>query len=436
MTPVIRHLHEIFPELSLEEAEQSPLNWTSTESIKRLGPDFYRKIIPLHLVMNLEYSFLGQQLRAKFLSKQPIDREELKEQLIAALMMAELLEHIYQHYLIVPRDVACLRQQQNLYRELLAELGEAVPKKSKKAQAHLSFTQEVRTTTLNINLYRLLFTRSKRALDVIALVNKGSETYLHFVKIMDKFTDPILAHLGWFFYLPRLLVNLFVLFKHTVPGWWMDNEEYSLGWKVRFNAQMKRRWFELGNDIAWVSAGLINCFYLTGALAPFGMYVSLAIFAFDVIMAMTRAYIELSRLNELRSQYAAMLNEPCSVKEKKQIQEQLKTIDNQIAFERFRLGSHVTTTTLIFLAMCCALPMFAMNPIIPLIGAICLVTICFINFALTEMLNARRPVDTIDRSTALSKWGFFGNKERAPVNLDLDTEKEDDLELDNSLCCI
>lgn len=33
MTPLIRHLHETFPELSLVQAE-NPLNWTFTENIK------------------------------------------------------------------------------------------------------------------------------------------------------------------------------------------------------------------------------------------------------------------------------------------------------------------------------------------------------------------------------------------------------------------
>ena len=435
MTPLIRHLQETFPELSLPQVGQIPMYWAFSERIKSLGPDFYRKVVPLHLVLNLEYSLLGQQLRAKFLSKQAIDIEELKEQLFAALIMAELLEEIYKHYLIIPREVTRLRQQQNLYRELLGLIG-APSLRPKKVDENTSFTQQIRNTTIEINLYRLLLIRSKRALDLMAQLKTSSESYRHFVKIMDNFADPILAHLSWFFYLPRLLVNLFVVIKHTVPGWWMDDKEYALGWSVRLSAQIKRRWFELGNDIAWVSAGLINCFILTGALAPFGIYVSLAVFAFDVIMAMTRAYIELSRLSELRSQYMTMLSTSTDEKEQREIRAHIKAIDNQMDFERYRLGSHVTTTTLIFLAMCCALPMFAANPIIPLIAAICLVTICFINFAIAEQVNKSRPQDTIDRSAALAKLGFFNKKGEPSVALDVKHDEEDDLQLDDQLCCV
>ncbi|AWN73025.1 hypothetical protein LEAN103870_19475 [Legionella anisa] len=433
MTPLLRHLHEIFPELSLAQAE-SPLNWTFTETIKKLGPDFYRRIIPMHLVMNLEYSLLGRQLRDKFLSPKTLDRDELREQLIAALMMAELLEHIYQYYMDIPREVLRLRAQQNLYRELLAELIPNFPKKPKELPENLSFTQELRNTILDVNLWRLFIVRSKRALDLFALVHTESKSYLRFVKIMDTAMDPFLMHLAWLFWLPRLAVNFYSLLKHTIPGWWMDEHEQSLGWMVRFSAQIKRRYFEFGNDLVWAGAGLINTFYLTGALAPFAFYVSLAVFAFDVIWAMTRAYIELSRLKELRSQYEAMRDRAESWKEQKQIREQLEAIDNQIAFEQFRLGSHVATTVFIFIGMCMALPIFAVNPILPFLGALILVSICLINFALTEEVANRRPRDTLDRSTALSKLGLFSTKEPSPV--DLDENEEEDMDLDTALCCI
>lgn len=79
------------------------------------------------MVLSLEYSLLGQQLRAKFLSTHLFQQKEIEEQLITALMMAELLEHIHQYYLNVPREVVRLRQHQKLYRELLAELGKPLP---------------------------------------------------------------------------------------------------------------------------------------------------------------------------------------------------------------------------------------------------------------------------------------------------------------------
>ena len=428
-TPLIRRLQKLFPELPFVQVEHDPLNWTFTESIKKLGPEFYRKIIPLHLVLNLEYSLLGQQLRTKFLTQQVINSNALIKELITALMMAELLEHIYQYYLIVPREVIRLRQQQELYRQLLAEVIMIAPTKEiTQVNVGLAFSQQVRTATVNANLYRLLLIRSKRALDLIMILDTGSEKYRYFVQTLDKYTDPVLAHLSWIFFLPRLSVNLFLLLKHTIPGDWMEEKENSLGWSVRFNAQIQRRWFELGNDINWFTAGFINCFWLTGVLAPIGMYLSLTCFALDVVLSATRVYIELKRLHDLHKQYTHMLCQPSTVEEKNEIKEHLKTIENQILFEQLRFGSHLLTTIGIFLSMACAIPLFPVNPVIPVVGAICLVLICFINFALVHVINEHRPQDTIEFSSGVTRLGFFSKKEQEKVEVA-------EVVPENQLCC-
>lgn len=434
MTPITRRLQDILSELPFPQVEKNPLNWTFTENIKKLGPDFYRKVIPLHLVLSLEYSLLGQQLRAKFLSKELVKQKEIEEQLITALMMAELLEHIYQCYLNVPREVVRLRQHQILYRELLAELSKPLPGKPKKLETNPSFSQDVRNTTVFLNLYRLLFIRSKRAFDVIATLGTVSESYRNFVKVLDKYTDPILADLAWLFFIPRLSVNLFLLIKHTLPGPWMSKEEKSLGLSVRFSAQMQRRWFELGNDSIWMTAGLINRFVLTGALAPFAIYVSITCFAIDIILSVTRAYIELSRLYEVRKQYEAMLKQTTSLEEIKSIKEHLEAINNQLNFEWLRLGSHMMTTTAIFLSMVVAAPILAFNPLIITIGAVCLVAVCFINFALFQIIDESRPKDTlVIPQGGLSKLGFFAQKVRKEPILQL--EKKHDVEVEMLSSC-
>ncbi|KTC93882.1 hypothetical protein [Legionella cincinnatiensis] len=432
MTPITRHLQDILSELPFSQVEKNPLNWIFTESIKKLGPDFYRKVIPLHLVLSLEYSLLGQQLRAKFLSKQLVNQKEIEEQLITALMMAELLEHIYQYYLDVPREVVRLRQQQKLYRELLAEIIKPLSGDPKKLKINPSFSQDVRNTTVFLNLYRLLFIRSKRAFDVIATLGTVSESYRNFVKILDKYTDPILADLAWLFFIPRLSVNLFLLVKHTLPGPWMSKEEKSLGLSVRFNAQMQRRWFELGNDSVWMTAGLINRFVLTGALAPFAIYVSITCFAIDIILSVTRAYIELSRLYELQKQYKEMLKQTSNSTERKKIEAHLDTIKNQLDFEWLRLGSHMMTTTAIFLSMAVALPILAFNPFVIAIGAVCLVAVCFINFALFQIIDECRPKDAlVIPQGGLPKLGFFAKKEQKdPIFL-----SEHDLVLEQLSSC-
>lgn len=420
MNPVIQRLQNtLFAGQSLGIDDPNPLNWTFSKRVKSLGPEFYRKIVPSHIILNMEYSLLGQQIRANLLLAHPVNKEQLVSQLVAALLLAELLEQVYQNYLIVPREVARLRAQQQIYRDLLLEIKGAAPKhvpNKHPVDVGLSFSQQLRLQTLNINLYRLLFVRTKRVLDLVSALNFSADWYRHIIGNLDKYTDPFLPHIAWFFYVPRLTTNLFLLFKHLLPGLRMDKKEKDLGWWVRFQGQMLRRWFELGNDIAWVGLGIANCFILTGALAPIGVYLTIAFFAYDVLLSVIRTYIELNRLFVLRQQYQdALVAKP---KNKEEIEQHLEALDKQISFEMLRLGAHGMTTSLIFLAGCCAAPLFATSPIIPLIGAIALVLVCFINFALVPILNHYRPRDMIEvPSEGIKKLGFFAKKNEPKTEL-------------------
>lgn len=437
MNPVIERLQgSLLNNQSLGIDDPDPLNWTFPKKIHSLKPDFYRKIIPSHMVLSLEYSLLGQQIEANLSGKQLVEEEQLKEQLIAALLLAELLENVYQDkdqgYLNVPREVKRLRAEQQTYRAILTQIIGPLPKNLIKENSdeivHVgeSFSWKVRLKTINLNLYRLLFIRSKRALDLIAMLNLSADWYPFIVGEMDHFIDPFLPHLAWIFFVPRLSVNLFLLIKHTIPGPWMKEKEEALGWAVRFQGQMLRRWFELGNDGAWFGVGFINCFLLTGALAPFAPYLALTFFVYDVFLAVGRAYIELNRLYELRKQYQAMA---VDAENDKQIEQHLTVINSQIEFEMLRLGSHVLATTGIFLSMCCSVPFFAVNPIIPVVGAICLVIICIINFILRSVVNHNRPKDIIKiPSGGAAELGFFSKKAKPPFPND-QADPEEDTEL-------
>lgn len=416
MNPVIERLNNtLFTEHPLGIDAADPVEWAFAKRIKELKPDFYRKIIPSHLILNMEYSFLGQQIRLNLSGKQLVQEKQIVEQLAAAIVLAELLEHVYQHYLLVPREVERLRAQQQLYRALFMEIKKAEPASVDKPdleQAGWSFSQEVRQGTININLYRLLLVRSKRVLDLIAALEGGASWYRQFIGNLDRCTDPWLPHLAFFFYVPRLVVNLGLLIKHTVPGFWMAQNVKDLGWSVRLQGQLLRRWFELANDIPWVAIGFVNGYLLTGAWGPIGIYLSIAFFGYDAVVSATRAYLERGRLYELRKQYEEMLSRAV---DKSAIEQHLQTLEQQITFETLRLWSHVATTTGIFLAMACGAPFFAATPAVALVGAIALVVICFINFALVALINQKRPQDMVEMpSGGLTKLGFFAKRNETP----------------------
>jgi hypothetical protein len=399
----------------------NPLNCTLADRINTFSSDIkrqvYQNLVKSHVVLSMEYSLLGQQIcanlaktRAVLLADQESEERQMVEQLMSAILLAELLEQVYTHYLNVPREVERMQVQQKLYRKILKEIRPELPEPIKsQVNVGASFSHRLRMRTLDINLFRLLFVRSKRVLDLIANLDGSAHWYRHIIADLDKHTDPFLPYIG-LFYLPRLTVNLFLLMKHSLPGPWMSKEEQDVGFAVRFQGQLLRRWFELGNDLAWVALGAVNGFVLLGTLAPVGVYLSIAVFGFDVAMSAGRAYIELNRLRTLRKEYEEILAKAENPAEIKQL---IKILDDQIKFEILRFGSHVMTTSLIFFAMCCSAPIFAANPVIPLVGAVCLIVICFLNFALVPIINHYRPQDMVpvteDRNE-IRKLGFFASQ--------------------------
>src|SRR5690606_5914478 len=103
-----------------------------------------------------------------------------------------------------------------------------------------SYSQQIREGTFNLNLYRLVFVRSKRALDMFAAAEFSSDWYRQAIGRLDKHSGFFFTHLGWLFFTPRLVINLGLLIKHTIPGPWMKNsKERDLPWTSRFGAQMQ-----------------------------------------------------------------------------------------------------------------------------------------------------------------------------------------------------
>lgn len=434
MTPVIVHLRSNIPDLP-PLAESDTLHWTFYERIKSLGPKFYQKIVPMHPVLNLEYSILCHQIRHNFSFPHQVSQDQVVQQLTAALMLAELLEQVHLHYLIVPREVVRLRAHQKLYKEMLSDMaGYTFPTRNSKLdpeQVSFSLTQYVRDNTAQVNWFRLLATRTKRVLNFLDLVGTGSEAYSNFVHFMDHYTNPFFAYIAWCFFIPRLTTNLFLLAKHTLPWPWMDEKEKELEWRIRLEVQLQRRWFELGNDLVWVSVGLLNCFLLVGALAPFSIYLTLFAFAFDIANSSLRTYIELNRLYKLEEEYDALYCAADSEESRKAIRDHQHFISNRIGFEKLRLNLNLAGTIAIFLAMSLALPALAVNPVLPLIGAILLIIIWISTYTLSRAVENYRPNDNVEKPSGVVQFGLFARKNEEKANLTpAPEEQEEFLDMD------
>lgn len=411
MNPVIQRLAKDYSQSFVAintSGDDNQAHWIFQGELEKFTADFYAKIVPNHLILSLEYTLVRQQINQSRAAS-VVDHPLFKDQLEEALVLNELLERVYSLYLNVPREVKRLRNEHKELKRLFQD-EYILLNAAKRIKFHgipaevevgFSFAHWVRKWHPDVNLVRLLNNRGIRLLDVIAMIAVKAKNYQHFVLLVDTHLRPVMPYVACVFFLPRLLMNLFMLLKHTISGSWMSEQEKTLIWTARLKTHFGRRWFEVSNDVAWFFASIINCFVLVGALSPFGLYVSLTFFSYDVFLSAIRTYRELSVLDNLKQIYTTMLNDlDDKAKEyplqKQQLEGYLTQIRKRREYEQLRLGFHVLSTVSVVLAVSCALTMFAGCPVIPLVGALWLVIVCVLNIKINAYIDKMtKPNDVI-----------------------------------------
>ncbi|MDI9819069.1 hypothetical protein [Legionella sp. PL877] len=422
MTAVLQRLNYQMSCLPIDPYEVTS-SWEFSEYLAKQQTTSFQPFIEAHALLALEYSILCSQLAHDFTdlaAKDTLTAERVEDcvkSLVTALLLAELLTHLYRYYLNVPREVCRLEKEQALYRLFLQNCGYQFPQTGKviaRTDAG-SYTRKVRDVTAALNLPRQLAGRVRRLLITLVPVAKNFSYFCRFVAFIDPWAAPVLGYIAWVFYIPRFLVNVALFLKHILPGFGLAKEKELPLW-IRVKTQLERRWFELGNDSLWLAGGLLNCFILTGTLAPVGLYLTVALFLFDAAWAGLRAFVELRRLSNLQAQYDEIQRTTGSVDNPSQMEGGIQYqahLQQRIEFERKRLLLSVFNTAALFLAMCLAIPALAVNPIIPLIGAILLVAITFINYAAGKWVEKQRPSDKLPDlnegrySQLASRFGIF-----------------------------
>lgn len=421
MTAVSQRLASITDLASpLEETGADTSRWIFTEVLAEKKVDFFRPIIEKHQVLNFEYNVLCTQLAHDFF-REKSDKKELEKQLIAALEMAELLAHIYRHYLAVPREVLRLQKEQNIYRELLKAGPKGIQFADMVAYEEKPdwVSQTVRNFIAHSNWARLFLVRSKKVLETIAPLVSHADLYRKFVANLDKFTGPVFSYVAWIFFIPRLSTNLFLLLKHLIPGPWRGDKEKELGFLGQTNAQLQRRWFEVGNDAAWLTAGVLGCFVWLGPLAPVGVYINIALYVYDIVLASVRAGMEISQLKNLQNEYKekelALIARGVSPEELDEVRRFQQHLDDRLVFEQKRLLLTVVNTTALAIAILFSLPsLVVLSPIFPLVGACLILAITITTCSLTQALEAQRPKSSVEQlappeviQVSRSSNGFF-----------------------------
>lgn len=434
MGPVTEHLHAIIPSLPRPFVNRQR-HWAYTKKLNSLPIGFYEEMLWLHPTLNLEYSILCNELRYDFQQWSNPPSAHAKEKLIAALMLCELLLHISKRHLNVPREVVRLHGHQQIFRALLKEHGYHFnPKEERCADIQIPslHTARMRELSGQINLYRLIVTRSNRCINILNTVITQNQIFNMIMQNASVFTMPLFAYLGWAQHFPRLVLNTFLALKHIIPGGWMSEYERSLSLGARFKGQVQRRWFEFGNDLVWFVAGVLGCFVFVGASAPVAAYISVAAFAFDIVYASVRAFMELSRLYKLRGEYQLQQQKTSDEEGRQAISSHIEAIQRRIDFEILRHSIITLNTIAVFAGMLVALPVFALSPAALLASAVFIVAVWGVTFYALHKMEEYRPNDTlippsptkepVKKSTPASQIGLFAVKKDTSPNLLLGEE--------------
>ncbi len=359
-------------------------------------------LAPHYILLSTELTLLTNQLHAFYTRQEQLLEDKtiqqvIKEKLITALLLSDLLSAITPFR--NQRKQKDNQNQRQLYIKLLENnFGYFYNQQPLTPLTDASWLDLIiNKYTIESNWYKILLNRVIRLLNAIKIFLQESADFYQFIAKVDQGTRLFLVHLTWVFPLPRFASKLFWLGKYTF-GFGLSEEERKLGWWLRFKMQGQQCWFELGNDGILVVIGLINCLVLTGVLAPFASYLVFGGLVFDVFNAALRAYIELDRLYELKA--------ACHQRHDQHL------INERIRFERWRFINHVGGTVAIVIGAMIALPVFAVHPLMPLVGAVFLMLTWLVNFIVAKKLEAYRPPELtqeqqIDEKIRISSFSIF-----------------------------
>lgn len=401
-----------------DEGEGGKLTWVFSRNLAKKTHDFFHPLAFEHLLFSEHYSLLRTGLARTLapkkneiepLSKEAIekDMENLIRQLVAALEMAEVLIRIYSKkdgYLGgINAEIDRLQKEQAIYRKLLGLRGYQFTEEAEQEDVgDFFFTGTLREAMFILNVPRLLTMRIRRVLvTLVPVINLRN--YGKFIDYLDPYFARPLAYLAWLFFIPRLVMTTFLLAKHSFSHRWMNDNEKSLGWLGRLQIRLQRNWFELINDPAYVTGGLIGCFVLVGVLGPIGLYITTTLFSLDIVLAGVRAYIELGRLDRLRTEYQAKAD---TIRQKSEqtaeeqaqlaeIEDYLSDLKQRLIYERMRLLLPVISASGLFLASLLAIPAIVIIPL-PLVAAILIVLITLATNVAQGLILSQKPPDKIN----------------------------------------
>lgn len=393
MSAIIRHLQSNGMHMPAYDKETKV--WTFRDQINKKDSAFFQQLVRHHIWLSFEYNVRCTQLAHNLVHRDSAVRPA--QQIKDALAMAELLERLYRDYLYIPREVLRLQREQAFYRQLLRHEGYSfIPQPYRDGLYDYGFSFTIRSLTAELHAPRVFAVRLRRFLVAMLPLADSFPWYTRMVNNMDQLVGQPFTHLAWLFFIPRLSVNLFLTAKHVLPGFWLSREAASLDWQTRFYAQMQRRWFELANDSAWLLVGLGNAFICTGSLAICGIYITVCLQAYDVLVAGFKAYHEIQKLRQLQDEYEGLLkNTDLSDEERHDIQAYRVHLSEQVHYEQMKLYWRLINCSILLLSVALALPVLTFNPAFAICGGALAVFASIASWKVNQWVDEMKPADRI-----------------------------------------
>ncbi len=292
------------------------------------------------------------------------ENEETRKTLETALFMAELLESLHERLNEIPAK-AKFSQDKAILKALLRQPPDGVPKEV------FNLPGLVQYGTFNSDTTRLLIGNVRRVgVGLLAF----PETYGNNFTLTEQlvqFMGPILTIAGFLIYLPRTIVNGFVLPKRL-----LENQEIELSSRFQAHCEIDDRLFNLINDFPSVLAGFITVCLLTTPTLWLAAYMTAAVKLCEVIFAATKSHYDVSRLYAMRAEYDQHQNLTEADKDF------LKQLDSSIAYTQGVRNTNTAMHGLLLPCLIAFIPQVMMlHPAVPIVAAISAFTLVCLRFS-------------------------------------------------------
>lgn len=362
---------------------RTPLKWHFLEQLPSKDDAFFVALIVNHPLILLEYKTQCAHI-VNLINQEPLNFKAIIHATEDTLIMAEVLDQIFSRF-DEKSDLSSLRSEKEVFQAINRRYNLLKPPQIWDPTLN-QFNPQFSLILNHSFIPWQIFSRTRRLILSAPLLNELIELRT-WIEPFEIIIDPIYLHLNWIFFVPRLTVNLALIFKHVIPNLLMSQTDGGLPWRTQLHIQLhiNQRWKELIYDFVWLIGNLINCFLLTGIWLPAEVYLTIGLQLFDLLFTCICVSIKLSQLCEIEKQ--------CLIFSENNIaNSHYCALQQQIALEKKLDYILIVNHLLLLLTTATILPIiinfYALSPILGAFGAI--VTLIS-SVILQETIERNRP---------------------------------------------